>query len=139
MQIHVPENVGGELRVLPEDTYTAVIDKFIYKTSKSSQQPKLIGRFIIKSEYTGKHKKDYVSTVGEMVLEDFSLQPQAIFKLNDLFKKITKERIPIGDYDEQSFCEMINDRLAGTELKIDVYTDNYTGTERSKIRTIELV
>jgi len=107
MQIHVPEDLGGDLRVIPDDTYRATIaDVFIGK-SKSSGQPKATVKWTITSEYSGPTEdEDYVTTVGETVLDTYSLQPQAIWRLNDTYKLLTNDRLPMGDYSDEEFGEI---------------------------------
>lgn len=134
VKIHVPEDIGSDLRVVPEGTYKAIVKKFIPKMSTTSNQPKLVCRLTIQSEAPGKHGKDYISTIGETILDDFSLQEQAIWKLNSLYKQITNERIPMGDYTHEQFAELMNEHLGGAEVNIDVYTDDSQGDERSKIK-----
>ena len=68
MQIHVPEDLGGKLRALPEDTYLAAIQDMFLGESRTGN-PKLTVKWVVRSEYSGKHGKDYVSTIGENVLE----------------------------------------------------------------------
>ena len=132
MQIHVPEDVGGKLRVVPEDTYDATIqDMFLGKSQ--SDNPKLTVKWVLRSEYSGKHGKDYVSTIGENVLETYSLLPQALWNLNDLYQTVTGEELPQGDYDEETFLDMLKSQLLGAEMKIRVVTDTQSGQERSVV------
>jgi hypothetical protein len=135
VQITVPEDVGSDLRVLPEGTYKMQLKNFIAKMSQAGQ-PKLIARFVVQTEYEGKHPKGYISTVGETVLEDYSLQPQALFKLNSLYQQATKSKLPQGDFSHEEFCEAMNNALQGIEVQADLYTDTYTGEERTKVKEL---
>jgi len=123
MQIHVPEELGGSLRILPEDTYKAVIQDMFLGKSKSGN-PKITVKWLIQSEYSGEKDENYISTIGENVLETYSLQPQALWNLNDLYKSITKDRLPMGDYTEEEFLEMLKASLIGASMKIRIITDN---------------
>lgn len=136
IKINVPENVGGELRVLPEDTYEVAIQDLFYGISRTSQQPKITIKWVVQSEYSGKHDKDYISTVGENVLEAYSLQPNAIWKLNGLYKTVTGERLPMGDYEPEEFVGMVKDALKGFEAMADIATDSSSGDERSVIKNL---
>jgi len=135
IKISVPENVGGELRVLPEDTYEAAIQDIFYGLSQS-KQPKITVKWVIQSEYSGTKDKDYQSTVGENVLEAYSLQPNALWKLNTLYKTITGDRLPQGDYEPDDFVQMLKDNLIGSEALIDVVTEDMVGSDRSVVRNI---
>lgn len=136
IKISIPENVGGELRVIPEDTYEVAIQDLFYGISKTSQQPKVTIKWVVQSEYSGKHDKDYQSTVGENVLEAYSLQPNAVWKLNSLYKLATGNRLPMGDYEPEEFTSMIKDALIGFEAMADVATDTGLGDERSVIKNL---
>lgn len=122
MKISVPENVGGQdLRLLPvtNPLYEATIsDAFLGKSQ--SGNPKLTVRYTVTSEYTGPEakEKDFESTIGAPVIETFSLQEQAIWKLNDLFKKVTGDRIPAEEYDEEEFLNMIKKAIVGTKVTL---------------------
>ena len=135
IKISIPENVGGDLRLLPEDTYEAAIQDLFFGTSQKGF-PKITVKWIVQSEYTGKHGKDYQSTVGENVLEAYSLQPNAVWKLNSLYKLVTGDRLPQGDYTEEEFTSLIKDALIGSEALLDVATDNGSGSDRSIVKNV---
>jgi hypothetical protein len=132
MQVHVPEELGGSLRVLPEDTYDAVIQDMFLGVSKTGN-PKLTVKWLVQSEYTGEKDEDYISTVGENVLETYSLQPQALWNLNDLYKSVTGDRLPQGDYDEEEFLEMLKNALLGASMKIRLITDDNRSVVEERI------
>ena len=139
MQIHVPEDVGGEdLRVLPEDTYQASLSDWFLGKSKAGQ-PKLTAKWVITSECNDpdvvKDKK-YESTIGADVLDNYSLQPQALWKLNGLYKQVTGEKLPHGDFDEEGFHQMIKESLLGIEAELDIVTDTGSGEERSNVKKV---
>ena len=132
MQIIIPEDLGGKLRVLPEDTYQARIqDLFLGKSQAGN--PKLTLKWVITSEYSGTQPEDYVSTVGEAVLENFSLLPQALWNLNDLYRDITGEQLPAGEMSDEEFLQMLKDALIGAEMSILVTTDDASGEPRSVV------
>lgn len=122
MNIKVPENVGeSDLRMLPvtNPLYEAVIaDAFLGKSGTGN--PKLTVKYTVTSEYTGPEAKakDFESTVGATVIETFSLQEQAIWKLNDLFKKVTGDRIPAGEMTEEQFLAAMKKALVGTKVTL---------------------
>jgi len=133
MEIHVPEDIGGKLRLLPEDTYDATIQDIFYGLSKASDAPKLTVKWVITSEFSGKQDKNYVSTIGENVLETFSLQPQALWNLNDLYMDVVGEPLPQGDHEPEAFVAMMKEKLLGAEGKIRIEIDPASGEERSKV------
>lgn len=136
IKISVPEDLGGALRVLPEDTYEAAIQDLFYGISRTSSQPKVTLKWTVQSEYSGKHDKDYITTVGETVLESYSLQPKALWKLNNLYKLVTGDRLPHADYEPEEFVQMIKDSLVGSECVIDVATEEQNGSERSVVKNV---
>lgn len=112
MKVVVPKDLGGTLRNDLYGTFEAVIsDMFLGKSQ--AEQPKITARYTLKSEMEAPHEG---STVGETVLESFSLQEQAIWKLNDLYKLITGDRLPQGDFELEEFFEKIKGACVGKEL-----------------------
>lgn len=132
VKISVPQDIGGDLRILPEDTYRATIQDVFYGVSKS-KQPKLTVKWVVQSEYSGKKGKGHISTIGENVLETFSLQPQALWNLNTLYKDITGEKLPHGDFTAEEFTQLVKDAIKGAEFDIDVGTSTESGEERSTV------
>jgi hypothetical protein len=82
-------------------------------------------------------KEGEPSAIGESVLETFSLQPQAIFRLNDVYKEVTGERLPQGDYSEEDIEQMLNEALTGSEwnlaLELQVPQDGSSTEERTTV------
>jgi len=122
MNIKVPENVGGsDLRMLPvtNPLYEAQLtDIFLGKSGTGN--PKATVKFTVTSEYTGPEAKakDFESTVGATIIETYSLQEQAIWKLNDLYKKVTGERLPAGEIPEEQFLAMLKKALVGANFSL---------------------
>jgi len=140
MRIIVPEDIGGELRKL-KGPCKATLDKIIIGKSKANQ-PKATFRYVITDDSQLKIPEGQPSAIGETVLETFSLQPQAMFRLNDLYKTVTGERLPQGDFSHEEFEAALNDALAGTEwnlmLKLQVPTDGSSTEERTNVVAREL-
>ncbi len=144
MNVRVPEKLGGgDLRVLPvtNPLYQGTIeDVFIGKSGTGN--PKATVKYILTSEYEGPEAKakDFESTIGAVVLETFSLQEQAIWRLNDLFKQCTDERIPQGDFTEEEFGDILKDALIGTDfnLFLKVEADN-KGVDKTQVEQREKV
>lgn len=111
MRIHVPEDLGGELRLLPEGPAEATLERIMIGRSKSGQ-PKATFRYVITQELN--QNPGEPSTVGEVVLETYSLQEQALWRLNATYKEVTGDRIPQGDYSPEEMEQMLNDALAGS-------------------------
>lgn len=129
MRFVIPDNIGGDLRVLPSDSYDAeIVD--IYLGESAAHKPKATVKYLITSDYTGKKSADYKTTVGENALETFSLQPQALFNINGLYKSVTGKNIPQGDYDEQGLLTILKDALLGQRFKLKIVeTANPTSGE----------
>jgi hypothetical protein len=133
MNITVPEAIGSsDLKVLPNGPCKAVIDKVMLGMSKGNQ-PKATVRWIVTSEMHPAGSKE--STIGEVVLETFSLQPQAIWNLNGLYKEATGERLPQGDFPPVEFESMLNTALKGHEanLILEAEPAGPGGEDRSKV------
>lgn len=133
VQVRIPEDIGSSLRVFQEDTYEARIRDVYVKLSKESQEPKATVSWVVTSEYSGKKAKDHITTVGEVVLETFSLQPQAVWNLNDLYTAATGDRIPQGEFEGDSFEQLLKNALTGFTCKIRLIQDDYTGSTRMKV------
>jgi len=143
MNIKVPENVGeGDLRMLPvtNPLYEAQIaDCFLGKSQ--ANQPKLTVKYTITSEYDGPEAKakGFEPTVGATVIESFSLQEQAIWKLNDLYKKVTGERIPAGETSEEAFLAAMKKVLVGTPVSLLLkHSKTPKGEDRLEVEKLEV-
>ena len=134
MQIVVPEDLGSELRKL-EGVAKAQIDKIMPGTSKAGK-PKATIKYIITEEMDGIADGE-ASTIGEAVLETFSLQSQALWKLNTLYKQATGERLPQGDYTPEEFISMVEEALIGKEfnlvLELVIPDDGSSTEERTEV------
>lgn len=122
MKLTIPESIGGDLRLLPEDTYDVAIQDLFYGQS-AAKQPKLTCKYVVRSECSDKKvtsEPKYISTIGENVLETFSLQPQALFNLNGFYKQVTGEGLPMGDFEMEEFVQLLKDTLVGAEGKLDL-------------------
>ena len=115
-RVSVPESMGGELKVLPAGPVFATIED-IFLGESATKNPKATVKYILTSEMDGSKERDF-STIGEVVLESFSLQPQAMWRFNDLFKQATGERLPQGDYDKEEFEVMLKENLVGAEFEL---------------------
>jgi len=121
--IKVPESMGGDLRIIPDGAYEAVIsDVFMGKSQAGNAKATV--KWIIQSEYekydqmTKKEKEAFISCVGETVLESFALTENAMWNINGLFKEATDERIPQGDFDIEGFRQILVDGLVGFEATL---------------------
>lgn len=133
--IDIPEDIGGgDLKVLPEDTYAASLTDLILGTS-STGNPKLTAVWVITSEFEGDwpFDGDRFLTMGEKVLETYSLLPQAIFGLNDLYKAKTGEQLEHRQVPAEQFAEEMRQALIGMEALLDVVIGTRTGGERSEV------
>jgi hypothetical protein len=140
MRVVIPENLGGDLRLLPPDTYEAeVADIFVGESQ--AKQPKLTVKFTLLSEYTGPRGNDFQSCVGEVVLDTFSLQPQAIWRFNDFYKAATGERLAMGDWDMEEFEAMMKEALIGRNfnLLLDNEVVPTTGAEQTKVQKFSAI
>ena len=115
MKVHIPEGLGGgELKLMSGST-KATLDKIAWGLSQT-KQPKATFMYTVLDELNEDNGQP--STIGERVLETFSLQPQALFKLNDVYKAAMEEGLPVGDYSEEEFHEMIEEALLDTEWQL---------------------
>jgi hypothetical protein len=121
LKIVVPANVGGDLRLLPTGNAKATLEKIMLGKGKTSGQPKATFRYTITEEMDS-NEEDAPTTIGEAVLETYSLQPQAMFRLNDTYKAVTGERVPQGEWSPEEFEQKLNEDLTGSEW--DLVLDN---------------
>ena len=133
-RISVPEDMGSSLRLLPNGPAHAVLEKLILGTSKTSKQPKLTLQYVIDQDMDDIPDGE-PTTIGEKVLETCSLQPQALWKLNDIYKAATGERIPHGDFDTSEFVGMVTEALAGTEWNLMLEQKVPSDGSSSELRT----
>ncbi len=145
MKIHVPEEIGGKLKVLPECQVSARIQDLFLGESQTGN-PKLTAKWVIIEECTDKKALKAVqqyntieTIVGENVLEAFSLLPNAIWNLNDLFSDVTGERIPHEDYEPEAFLQMMKDALIGVEARLDLMLDSSTGSARTVVNDRRII
>lgn len=136
MQINIPENINtGELKVLPNGIASAVLEKILLGKSKANQ-PKLTFRFTIIEEMA-EATSDGSPTIGEVVLDTYSLQPQALFKLAQTYKEVTGEKLPHGDFDEVEFTSIVSEALCGSnwdlELQQQIPSDGSSTNPRTVI------
>ena len=130
MKISIPKDLGGELKTLPEGPCRAVIEGISLGKSKADQ-PKATVRYICLTELYPKDAPE--SSIGERVLETFSLQSQALWRINDLFKESTGENLPQGDYEDAELQEILEEALKGTEWNLLLGTEEYEGREQTKV------
>ncbi len=143
MNVKVPQDIGGgDLRMLPvtNPLYEAQLSD-IYLGKSGTGNPKATVKFIVTSDYEGPEAKakDFEQTKGATILESYSLQEQAIWKLNDLFKKVTGERLPAGETTEEEFLNMLKKALVGTDFKLLMKIGKTNkGEERMEIEKMEV-
>ncbi len=128
MRITVPKDIDSGLKVLPEGVCTAVIDRVMIGKSKAGK-PKLTVRFVCTSELFTDGSD---TSIGEKILDTYSLEPQALWRLNDLYKQATGSSLPHGDYSPEEFEDMIESQLRGTEWRLVLEQDS---TDTGEIRT----
>jgi hypothetical protein len=138
VKIHVPEDLGGELRVLPESRYAATAQDVFIGLSQA-KQPKVTVKWVITSEPYDIPQESLAgeeSTIGETVLDSYSLQPQALWRLNSLYKELTGERLPQGEYSEEEFLGLLKEAIVGQEVILSLESDMGAGQERSKVAKV---
>jgi hypothetical protein len=130
MTIHIPEGLGGDLKLMTGTT-KASLDKLAWGVSQA-KQPKVTFMYTVLDELND--DPDLPTTVGERVLETYSLQPQALFKLNDAFKAAKGEGLPTGDFSEEEFHELIEETFQDTEWQLVLAKGfDQNGKERTEI------
>ena len=130
INIRIPkDSLSSDLSMMPEDTYTAELDKITTKISKNSGQPVTWVAWTITSDPAEPINEDEYpdlqgSTVGKKVLESYSLQEQAVWRLNTLFKLATQENLPTDqDFSLEEFNSMLEERLVGFEATLVLVQD----------------
>jgi hypothetical protein len=141
MKFKIPENVGGgELRVLPNDTYEMEVQDVFVGTS-STNNPKATIKLIVQSEFTGKKAADFQTCIGETVLETVSLQPQALWKVNDWVKGATGEGLPVGREFEslEEFGAYLKEVLIGSRWMVLTDTKTNEGNEMTVVHKAKAI
>lgn len=127
MRIHIPKE--EEIPVLPECTVKACVERVVVGTSQTGN-PKVTVRFII-TEDVPNHPEPLV---GVPILENFSLQPQAVWRLQAFYRDATGETIPEGDYTQEELADILRKALEGTEWRLHVAPeDTPQGVQRTRI------
>lgn len=134
MQIHIPEDLGSDLRLLPAGTVEAALEKIIYGTSQKGN-PKVTFKYIATSEMEGVEEGE-PPTIGETILETFSLMPNALFRLNDVYKAATQERLPQGDFTKEQFLDMLDEALIGHTFRLMLDQQLPSDGSSDKLRTV---
>jgi len=131
MKITIPKDLGGELKVLPEGPCRAAIEGVSLGKSKEDK-PKATVRYVCLTELYPKDAPE--TSIGERILETFSLQPQALWRLNELYKESTGENLPQGDYEDPELQEILEEALKGTEWNLLLGTEEYQGNQQTKVQ-----
>lgn len=116
--ISVPKDIGGKLPLIAGTT-EAELSRLSMGKSQSGQ-PKVTLEFTVTEEIAG---PDDESTIGAKVLETCSLQPQALWKLNDYYKAVKGEDIPEGNHSAEEFENLMNEALLGTRWSLDLVVE----------------
>jgi len=133
MKITVPKDLGGDLKVLPPGPCKGAVEGISVGKSQTGQ-PKATVRWIVLSELYPKGDKEHTS-VGERVLDTFSLQEQALWNLNAFYKEATGENLPQGDYDEAEMQVILEDALKGSEFNLILGTEmTPDGEEQTRVQ-----
>lgn len=137
MRVRIPEDIssGSDLKVIPPGPYTAAIKDVIVKAAKTSGAPKAVVRWLLTSEPEGGAAE--FPTVGETVLDTYSLQEQALWRLNDLHKALTGQNIPAEDYDMKDFEVYLNSVFPGQDATLMLVTEpDNKGNDRTKVESV---
>jgi hypothetical protein len=129
--ITVPKDMGGALRNDLEGVCAATLTKLHWGVSQQ-KKPKVTIEFVLTQDIAGIEPP----TTGEKVLENCSLQPQAMWKINDYYKKVTGEDIPAGDVSYDQFKQMMEEVLLSTDWDLDLQiAPDDKGNPRTGVRT----
>lgn len=118
MHIHIPENIGSDLRLLPDGPVVATLELIILGKSKAGK-PKLTLKYIVTEDMETLPEGE-PTTVGETIIETVSLAENALFGLNNIYKAATGEQLPQGDYSIEEFLEHLNETLTGRDWRLFV-------------------
>ena len=134
MKIVVPEKISSELRKL-EGIAEAQIESVFLGQSKS-KNPKATIKYVITDDMDGIPDGE-PSTIGEPVLENYSLLPQSMWKINDTYKQVKGERIPQGDFTNEEFEEILVETLVGSNwtlvLELEIPDDGSSTEPRTVV------
>ena len=136
MKITIPKDLGGDLKILPEGPCRAAIEGISLGKSKEDK-PKATVRYVCLTELYPKDAQE--TSIGERILETFSLQPQALWRINDLYKEAAGESLPQGDYEDPQLQEILEEALKGTEWNLLLETEEYQGNQQTKVKERSLV
>ena len=143
VQVVTPEDFGGgDLNLLPEGSFDGELKDLFVGESKAGNA-KLTVRWELTSEYEGKKTAlkefDLKTCVGEMVLDQYSLLPQSLWRLNNLYRDVTGEDLPKGqEWTGEEFQDFLKEALVGCEAKLSIVTDDGSGEERSNVDAISV-
>ena len=134
-KITVPSDMGSDLMQFPAGAYDFALKDIILGVS-STNNPKLTFRWICQSESENMKDfgKKYISTMGATLLDTYSLQPQALFKLNGIYKQATGDQLPHGDFEMEEFVEIVKEALQGAQARI-IVEDNDDGARSQAAKT----
>jgi hypothetical protein len=141
MEIIIPETIeSGELKILPAGPAKLALTKMSCKASKTSGNPTIYAVFTVMEELAN-NPEGAPPTVGEKVMDTFSLQANAIWKLNDLYKAVMGDRIPMGTWStEEEFMVIINDALLNTSWDAMLLVElDQEGKEKMKIDQLQYI
>jgi len=131
MRISIPKDIAGGLKVLPEGPCRAAIEGVSVGKSKEGN-PKATVRYVLLTELY--KPEDQQTSIGERVLETFSLLPQALWNIGSFYKEATGENVPQGDYEDAELQETLEEGLKGTEWDLILETDlSPDGNEMTKV------
>lgn len=131
MEIRIPETFGNE-PVRVRGTVGAILEQIFVGTSKTGK-PKATVSYVITEAIAVENGADSIE--GGVVLETFSLQPKALFRLNDLYKQVTGVNLPHGSYSKEELEDMLNEALSGTDwtLQLDLRVPEGGTEERCEV------
>lgn len=113
--IHIPENQDfSGFRTLPDGPAVIMLEKMKAGLSKK-KQPMITATFVVVEEMANANP-DEPETVGAKVVEFYSLQENAQFKIIQDYKEVAKENMPHGDYQTaQDLLDVIAPVMEGSE------------------------
>jgi hypothetical protein len=94
--------------------------------------PKLTLKFTILDELSDNPAE--ATTIGATCLETCSLQPQALFNINNYYKQVKGEDIPDGEHTAEDFLAMMSEALLNTRWRLDLKIgQDQNGNDRTQI------
>jgi hypothetical protein len=104
MKIVIPDTFDD---TIPPGEYELAIENVSVRESRSGN-PKLVVKWCVVNDD---------ERAGAAIFEHYSLLPQALWKLNNLYRTVTGEKLPSGAFSIDEFISLMQEKLCGARFK----------------------